>query len=249
MVVSAVKADCDPFGRKVNHCADAKATSQSRVTLDRGTPKRDPMLDHSIDAAGVHEKRGFMCNLYKLKPARSEIIGLFRAADSWHSDMAKDYVSPGLEGPVVVAHDCGRISGLMTWGLPNAGKLVTNVRNLDSPFWRDMLARPRHRCLVPASAFQEWSEKPDPLTKKKQPYWYSIPTRPLFAFAGIWRKVDGQPCFAFLTTEPNSLIAAVHPKAMPVILDEVDYDTWLCGDWSDALRLVSAYPAQLMVAK
>jgi putative SOS response-associated peptidase YedK len=52
--------------------------------------------------------------------------------------------------------------------------------------------------------------------------------RPLACFAGIWtnwtsvRKVkEGETTndiFAFLTTEPNAEVGAVHPKAMPVIL-------------------------------
>lgn len=53
--------------------------------------------------------------------------------------------------------------------------------------------------------------------------------RPLTCFAGIpteeWtsvRKVkDGETTddlYAFLTTEPNAEVGAVHPKAMPVIL-------------------------------
>ena len=52
--------------------------------------------------------------------------------------------------------------------------------------------------------------------------------RPLAFFAGIWtrwtsvRKVkEGETTndlFAFLTTEPNSEVGAIHPKAMPVIL-------------------------------
>lgn len=86
------------------------------------------------------------------------------------------------------------------------------------------------------------------MTGKKRAHWFSIPTRPVFAFAGIWRKVEGQARFAFLTTEPNPLIAAIHPKAMPVILDEGDYDRWLTAPWADAVRLVAAYPSQLMTA-
>ena len=111
-----------------------------------------------------------------------------------------------------------------------------------------MLDRPHHRCLVPASEFQEWSAVPDPATGRKRPWWFSLPSRPVFAFAGIWRKVDGQPRYAFLTTEPNALVAAVHPKAMPVILDDADYDLWLSGEWAEARRLVAAYPSQLMTA-
>jgi putative SOS response-associated peptidase YedK len=148
----------------------------------------------------------------------------------------------------VIERDGERISGLMEWGVPTGGKLVTNVRNLESPFWRNMLERPHHRCLVPVNEFQEWSTVPDPATSKKRPYWFSIPSRPLFAFAGIWRKVEGQPRFAFLTTEPNALVGAVHPKAMPVILDDAEYDLWLSGEWAEARRLVTPYPSQLMTA-
>ena len=54
--------------------------------------------------------------------------------------------------------------------------------------------------------------------------------------------------YAFLTTEPNALIGTVHPKAMPVILDEADYDTWLTAEWQDSARLVATYPSQLMTS-
>jgi putative SOS response-associated peptidase YedK len=76
------------------------------------------------------------------------------------------------------------------------------------------------------------------------PDWHAI-----FALAGIWRKEDGQPRYAFLTTAPNALIAVVHPKAMPVILEENSYDRWLTGDWDDACQLVAAYPSQLMAQR
>jgi hypothetical protein len=59
--------------------------------------------------------------------------------------------------------------------------------------------------------------------------WFALnATRPLACFAGIWttwtsvRKVkEGETIndiFAFLTTEPNAEVGAIHPKAMPVIL-------------------------------
>jgi putative SOS response-associated peptidase YedK len=33
--------------------------------------------------------------------------------------------------------------------------------------------------------------------------------------------------FAFLTTEPNAVVAPIHPKAMPVILtNDEDIDVW-----------------------
>lgn len=190
-----------------------------------------------------------MCNLYRLKPARGEVTALFAAQDRWQADLARDYVAPGLDGPVVIARDGQRLSGLMVWGVPCAGKRVTNVRNLASPFWRPLLERPHHRCLVPVSQFQEWGSEPDPLTRKRRAHWFALPARPVFAFAGLWRKHEGQSCFAFLTTAPNALVGAVHPKAMPVILDEAGYESWLTGDWAAASRLVAAYPDQAMVRR
>jgi len=49
--------------------------------------------------------------------------------------------------------------------------------------------------------------------------------------------------FSFLTTEPNSVVAPVHPKAMPVLLlTEADRETWLTGSMEDALALQRSAP-------
>ena len=73
-----------------------------------------------------------------------------------------------------------------------------------------------------------------------------MPSQPVFAFAGIWRDDGEMRSFAMLTTEPNSLIEAVHPKAMPLILHPEDHAVWLSADWKQAQRLVEPYPSQLM---
>ena len=67
-------------------------------------------------------------------------------------------------------------------------------------------------------------------------------------FAGIWvpgwtsvRKLkDGETTddlYAFLTCPPNAEVGAIHPKAMPVILDRADWDQWLTGSVEEALEL------------
>jgi putative SOS response-associated peptidase YedK len=82
----------------------------------------------------------------------------------------------------------------------------------------------------------------------RPPIWFALDeTRPLAFFAGIWtrrtsvRKVkEGETTndlFAFLTTEPNTLVATFHPKAMPVILTtREEIDLWMMAP-AEALTL------------
>lgn len=195
-----------------------------------------------------------MCNLYNLKVSRRELLGYYDALDEFHDEMEKDYVSPGRPGLVITGGPGGRQLRGMRWGFPPpavATQPVVNVRNYGSPFWRSALANPERRCLVPVTIFQEWSVHPDPATGKKRPYWFSVPSRPIFTFAGIWRPTDSGPAFAFLTTgydgDPDAhLVGAVHPKAIPVILHDEDYVRWLTEPVDEALTLATAYPSQLM---
>ena len=63
----------------------------------------------------------------------------------------------------------------------------------------------------------------------------------------MWRPLeDGRRAYAFLTCEPNPLVAPVHPKAMPVILHPEDYESWLDGAVDDACALALPFPSQLM---
>jgi putative SOS response-associated peptidase YedK len=58
--------------------------------------------------------------------------------------------------------------------------------------------------------------------------------------------------FGFLTTEANAVVAPIHPKAMPVILQSAEEaDRWLEADAPDALALQRPLPdnALRIVAK
>jgi putative SOS response-associated peptidase YedK len=61
------------------------------------------------------------------------------------------------------------------------------------------------------------------------------------------RPTEECDAFAFLTCEPNPLVAPVHPKAMPVILQPDDYETWLTGSHEKAVALATPFPSQLTV--
>jgi putative SOS response-associated peptidase YedK len=140
------------------------------------------------------------------------------------------------------------------WGMPspvfalkgrNSDSGVTNVRNVGSPHWRRWLGI-EHRCVVPFTSFAENEHLPD---GSRPPVWFALDaSRPLAFFAGIWthwssvRKVkEGETTndlFAFLTTEPNKVVGAIHPKAMPVILTTPqEIDTWMTAPAEEALQL------------
>ena len=83
---------------------------------------------------------------------------------------------------------------------------------------------------------------------KKPLHWFDVPSRPIFAFAGIWRPTERGNAYGFPTTEPNAVVASIHPKAMPVILHDEDYGRWLTAPWDELKKLAAPYPSQLMKA-
>ena len=189
-----------------------------------------------------------MCNLYRAKRAGAEIAAIFGAAEPAFAFTGEKDFYPKSEAPVVMVQGGGRTLAEMTWGFPpppSSKAPVTNVRNLSSPFWRSALANPERRCLVPVTEFCEWEGEKGAKVKR----WFSVPSLPVFAFAGIWRQVENGAAFAFLTCEPNPLVAAVHPKAMPVILQPDDYARWLAAEDDGGRALAQPFPSQLMTTR
>lgn len=155
-----------------------------------------------------------------------------------------------------------RLLDTMGWGFPRKvpgkkidkttgkpvllDKDVTNVRNYTSPFWRTAMANPERRCLVPFTAFSEYGQTRG-ADGKLPLHWFDVPSREIVSFAGVWRPLEGGGAvFAFLTCEPNPLVAPIHPKAMPVILAEEDEEKWLSCSFDEAIELAQPYPSQLM---
>jgi putative SOS response-associated peptidase YedK len=123
---------------------------------------------------------------------------------------------------------------------PDGG--TTNIRNTSSKHWKRWLGI-EHRCVVPFTSFSEFNKGAGGNV------WFAIDqSRPLAVFAGIWtnwtsvRKVkEGvttNDLFGFLTTEPNDVVSAIHPKAMPVILTKPDeIEIWMKAPAEEALKL------------
>jgi len=140
---------------------------------------------------------------------------------------------------------------------PDGG--TTNVRNTASRHWQRWLGV-ENRCVVPITRFAE----PDPANKpeggRTPNAWFAGDTsEPLMFFAGIWAKdwtsvrkikegLITTDLYAFLTTDPNGVVAPIHQKAMPVILKTTDdVERWLSAPWSEAKALQRPLPDDELV--
>lgn len=189
-----------------------------------------------------------MCNHYHNVP---EALSLWRDYAEWNGPVATHASDlwPRRQALVVRKADGQASLDAMHWGIAlslpgkrpgtTVTKYLTNVRNLDSPFWRTTLNQPAQRCLVPFTRFAE-----PVVGAGRLEAWFAVSQAPTSAFAGLWRMTDHGAAFAFLTCAPNPMVGAIHPKAMPVILQTDDYDNWLDG--APAGELAVAFPSQLM---
>jgi putative SOS response-associated peptidase YedK len=197
-----------------------------------------------------------MCNLYNQTTAAEAMRQLFAGLDNLAGNVEPGDVYPDRLAPIIVSAGIGHVLRNARWGLPSPPQFhspsgidrgVTNVRNASSPHWRRWLG-PVNRCLVPVTRFAE----PRPGGRGAGNAWFAPKEdRPMF-FAGIWvpgwtsiRKLkDGattDDLYAFLTCDPNADVAAIHPKAMPVILTEPEeWSAWLSSSWGEAKTLQRA---------
>jgi putative SOS response-associated peptidase YedK len=192
-----------------------------------------------------------MCNLYSVTKGQQAIREAFRVMTDRTGNLPPlPGIFPDQMAPVVRNGPEGRELATLRWGFPAPPSVapprpVTNIRNTASGWWRPWM-QPEHRCLVPATAFCEYSAG-----RPAVAHWFALDEdRPLFAFAGLWRPwtgvrgtkadpVEGEHrLFAFLTCEPNAIVRPIHPKAMPVMLTTpAECDAWMTAPAAEALLL------------
>jgi putative SOS response-associated peptidase YedK len=81
-----------------------------------------------------------------------------------------------------------------------------------------------NRCLIPASAFFEFTGKKYPKAKHR----FALNGSPITAIAGIWRAGQGNhpPSFTMLTTAPGFDVAPYHNREVAVLRPE-DWSAWI----------------------
>ena len=153
--------------------------------------------------------------------------------------------APTQELPVLMQTATGRELVLMRWGWQRSferTQLLVNARGEEAAgkrTWQEALAR--RRCIVPATAFYEWSEATN------QPYAFQQAQGGLFGIGALWEPSADGNRFVLLTTIANAVVRPVHHR-MAHILPQAQLTAWLDPATPPALvaQLIAPYPAGLM---
>lgn len=183
-----------------------------------------------------------MCGRFTLRSLAESLRQVYGLAHL--PDIGPRYnIAPSQPIPVVRDARDGRRLEELRWGLvphwaddPSIGNRMINARAetvADKPAYREAFRQ--RRCLVAADGFYEWERIGN---GRKQPWFVRLKSDGPFAFAGLWerwrdpRQGGTLESSAFLTTEPNELVAPIHDR-MPVILVGEAMEAWLDPDTTE----------------
>jgi putative SOS response-associated peptidase YedK len=162
-----------------------------------------------------------MCGRFCIAASPGEITDHFKV--SVPSGFRPRYnIAPGQMILVIT----GSAAHMVEWGYHfNDQKRIINIRS--ETIHKHIIHTDiytTHRCLIPASGYYEWKCERD----QKIPYYFSSPSNPLFAFAGLLKQ-GGSVCQAvILTTKALPHYAEVHNR-MPVLFSPSDAREYLAG--------------------
>lgn len=196
-----------------------------------------------------------MCGRFSEEKAQQDLEYYYGAKlDAKYSGPSYN-VGPAQYAPVMTAEGMQ----LMRWGLvPQWAKSMSTGYSMINSRAETLFEKPTFkkpaiegRCLIPATGYYEWKKEGD----EKTPFYYTLPGRELFSFAGIYltrKDAEGKDLktFSIITCEPNELCAQVHDR-MPVILTKDEEKDWLDPDMVEPERIaefLDASPAADMDA-
>jgi putative SOS response-associated peptidase YedK len=108
----------------------------------------------------------------------------------------------------------------MNFGFPPSGRggPIFNFKSEGRHFDKS------NRCLIPASAFFEFTGRKYPKAKHR----FTLSGSPFFAIAGLWRdrKAGTPPAFTMLTTSPGPDVEPYHSRQVVVLRPE-DWAAWI----------------------
>jgi putative SOS response-associated peptidase YedK len=169
-----------------------------------------------------------MCNDYEQRVAWADYsramhrLELGMPVEQSEADLPQaDDIRVNEVGPVMRLAGNGVELVPMTFGFPPQGNRGGPVFNFKSEGRRFGSS---NRCLIPASAFFEFTGKRYPKAKHR----FALRDAPFMAIAGIARETgaDGLPAFTMLTTAPSADVAPYHDRQVAVLRPE-DWAAWL----------------------
>jgi putative SOS response-associated peptidase YedK len=169
-----------------------------------------------------------MCNDYERQIRWAEYCRMMQTLElgiptqQSEADLPRaDHIRIGDIGPVMRASGNAIELTPMRFGFPPPRPKASPVFNFRSEGRR---FHESQRCLIPASAFFEFTGKKYP----KAMHRFSLGDVPFLAIAGLWRegKDDEPPAFTMLTTEPSQDVAPYHNRQV-VVLRPDDWAAWI----------------------
>lgn len=190
-----------------------------------------------------------MCNLYEYFLVKDAYNTMMRDLD-WGIPTQQDDLDFGAkreikirdQAPVMRLAGNGVELAQMHWAFPpkfKGGKPAFNFRSEGRSF------KGSNRCLIPASAFFEFTGGKSPKTKHR----FTLKDAPFLCIAGIWREspTGDLPDFTMLTVEPGPDVAPYHDRQIAV-LKPAEWPQWLYLTKPEA-ELLRPLPAGTLVAE
>lgn len=162
-----------------------------------------------------------MCGRFCLDADLSDIIEYFSLK---HNVVLKPRYNIAPSQVIPVIREPGKLE-FLSWGLRPSWLNVEHNAFINArletltekPAFKQAINK--RRCLIVANGYYEWKQ----IGNIKQPYFISLPSRALFAFAGIW---DGDTCAIITTAAQQPELLQVHER-MPVVLSKQNCDIWM----------------------